>query len=87
MQRATVAAAAIAGELYVADYGEHEIAGVAAWFGPGRALLDRLVSYVPIMLCRYAPLTHRPVPIKAKPDSILSWPASRLNLRHGGRNM
>ncbi|KAF8503008.1 hypothetical protein JB92DRAFT_2816213 [Gautieria morchelliformis] len=39
-QRATIAAAAVAGELYVADCGEHEIAGVAAWFGPGRALLD-----------------------------------------------
>lgn len=41
--RATLAAAAIGGVLYVASYGEHEIAGVAAWFGPGRALLDRSV--------------------------------------------
>jgi hypothetical protein len=29
----------------VASYGEHDIAGVAGWFGPGTALLHTFVSY------------------------------------------
>ncbi|TFK51146.1 acyl-CoA N-acyltransferase [Heliocybe sulcata] len=37
--RATCAAAAIGGQLWVASCGETDIAGVAAWFGPGQALL------------------------------------------------
>ncbi|KZT28831.1 acyl-CoA N-acyltransferase [Neolentinus lepideus HHB14362 ss-1] len=39
-QRATIAAAAVAGKVYVASYEDIKVAGVAAWFGPGRGLLD-----------------------------------------------
>ncbi|EIN04132.1 hypothetical protein PUNSTDRAFT_128456 [Punctularia strigosozonata HHB-11173 SS5] len=39
-QRATIAATAIGGQLWFASYGDVDIAGVAAWFPPGRALLD-----------------------------------------------
>ncbi|KAF8486507.1 hypothetical protein JB92DRAFT_3024362 [Gautieria morchelliformis] len=28
------------GELYVASYGEHDIAGVAGWFGPGTGFMN-----------------------------------------------
>ncbi|VDC03532.1 unnamed protein product [Peniophora sp. CBMAI 1063] len=40
LERATVAAAALAGELWVAAYGEEDFASVATWFPPGRTLLD-----------------------------------------------
>ncbi|VDC03530.1 unnamed protein product [Peniophora sp. CBMAI 1063] len=39
-ERATAAAAALAGELWVASYGEHDFASVAVWIHPGRDLLD-----------------------------------------------
>lgn len=39
-ERATMAAAAVGGQLWVASYGDTEIAGVAAWYPPGRSLLD-----------------------------------------------
>ena len=40
-QRATLAAATVAGQIWVASYGDNDFAAVAAWYGPGRALLDR----------------------------------------------
>lgn len=46
LQRATVAAAALGGELWVADYGDREMVGAAGWYGPGRALLDRFVTSI-----------------------------------------
>lgn len=43
--RATVAAAAVGGEVYFASYGDAEtIVGIAAWFPPGHLMLDTSVS-------------------------------------------
>jgi hypothetical protein len=46
LQRATIATAALAGEVWVADYEDRELVGVAAWYGPGRTLLDGLVPLI-----------------------------------------
>lgn len=40
----TVAATAFAAELGYGLYGDSKMVGVAGWFGPGRALLDRFVT-------------------------------------------
>jgi hypothetical protein len=49
-QRATIASAAIAGELWIAKYDDLDFASVAAWFGPGRMLLDTSVSSLPAVM-------------------------------------
>jgi hypothetical protein len=43
-ERATVACNALAGEIWVASYGDEEYASVATWFPPGRNLMDSCVA-------------------------------------------
>lgn len=64
-ERATVAAAALSGELWVASHGKQDFASVAVWIHPDRELLDR---HVPTLLrplhstecCVLVPTSMRP---------------------------
>ena len=45
MQRAIVGATILGGELWVASHDDVEVAGVAAWYPPGKSLNDSCVPF------------------------------------------
>ncbi|KAH9949442.1 hypothetical protein B0H21DRAFT_727879 [Amylocystis lapponica] len=71
-QRAGASIAALAGELWIAGYGDDDYAGVAAWIAPGRELMDRCAASAYLHAAQTTVPVYSPAHGSAGMDAVLA---------------